>query len=199
MNTISYCNWLHMTEQDKVYHDTEWGFPIHDDRLQFESLSLEVLQCGLNWSLILKKREIFRQCFDDFDIDKVATYSDTDVQRILETPEMIRSERKIRAIINNAKCIQKIQAQYGSFSSYLWAYSNGKTLLYESHAHGNMPTRNALSEKISNDLKKHGFKYTGAVTLYSHLQACGIINDHTKNCPCYQKITEKYPCTQINE
>ncbi len=188
-----------MTELDRIYHDTEWGIPVHDDNVQFEYLSMEVLQCGLNWSLVLKKREIFQQCFDRFDIEKVATYTDVDVQRILEMPGMIRSERKIRAIISNARCVQNIQTEFGSFSSYLWAYSEGKTLLYESHADGTMPASNDFSEKISKDLKKRGFKYMGAVTVYSHLQACGIINDHAKDCPRFKKIAMNYPCLKIKD
>ncbi len=194
---MSYCNWPNMTELDRIYHDTEWGVPVHDDNVQFEYLSLEVLQCGLNWSLMLKKREIFRQCFDGFSIEKVASYTDADVQRVLETPGMIRSERKIRAIISNARCVQNIQAEFGSFSAYLWAYSDGKTLLYESHEDGTMPASNDLSERISKDLKKRGFKYMGAVTVYSHLQACGMINDHAKDCPCYHKIIQNHPCIKV--
>lgn len=154
---------------------------------------MEVMQCGLSWELMLHKREIFRQCFDNFDFDKVAAYDERDVERIINTEGMIRSPRKIRAIINNARCFQKIRNLYGSFSNYLWAYSDGKTIIYSSHGGGRIPVSNGLSARISKDLKSKGFKYLGAVTVYSHLQACGIINDHDTDCPCYKKINGSFP------
>ncbi|MCD7709014.1 MAG: DNA-3-methyladenine glycosylase I, partial [Clostridiales bacterium] len=160
-------------------------------------LSLEVLQCGLSWSLMLKKRDIFRQCFENFDYDKVAKYGDEDVRRILETEGMIRAEKKVRAIIGNAAGVRAIRAEFGSFADYIWSYSGGKTILYDGHADGDVPVSNALSEEISKDLKKRGFKYVGAITIYSHLQACGVINDHDINCPCYKKITSAWPCVRM--
>ncbi len=191
---MSYCNWESRSELDAIYHDTEWGIPLHDDQMQFEYVSLEVMQCGLSWELVLRKRKVFRKCFDNFDFDKIALYDDADVERIINTENMIRSERKIRAIINNAQRYQKIRREYGSFSEYLWAFTDGKTILYDGHNTGDIPVSNHLSEKISKDLKKRGFKYLGPVVMYSHLQACGIINDHDQDCPCYQKIIENYPC-----
>lgn len=190
---MSYCGWKSASILDWQYHDTEWGIPVHDDRKQFEYLMMEVMQCGLSWGLMLRKREIFRKCFDDFDYDKVAAYEENDVKRIMNTSGMIRSERKIRAVINNARCFQNIRKEYGTFSDYLWAYSDGKTIIYKGHNDGCIPVSNGLSEKISKDLKKRGFKYLGAITLYSHLQACGIINDHDLECPCYEKIIKNYP------
>ena len=190
---MGYCGWNSASEIDRHYHDTEWGIPGHDDRKQFEYLMMEVMQCGLSWELMLRKREIFRQCFDNFDFDKVAAYDERDVERIMNTEGMIRSPRKIRAIINNARCFQKIRNLYGSFSNYLWAYSDGKTIIYSSHGGGRIPVSNGLSARISKDLKSKGFKYLGAITVYSHLQACGIINDHDTDCPCYQKINGSFP------
>ena len=116
---MGYCGWDSAQEIDRHYHDTEWGIPVHDDRKQFEYLMMEVMQCGLSWELMLRKREIFRQCFDNFDFDKVAAYDERDVERIMNTEGMIRSPRKIREIINNARCFQKIRNLYGSFSNYL--------------------------------------------------------------------------------
>jgi DNA-3-methyladenine glycosylase I len=142
---------------------------------------------------MLKKREIFRKCFDNFDFDKVAEYTDADVERILNTDGMIRSPRKVQAVINNAGCYQKVREEYGSFCDYIWGFSGGKTILYQGHDKGAIPVRNCLSDRISKDLKKRGFKYVGAVTIYSHLQACGIINDHDKDCPCYVKINKGHP------
>ena len=193
---MSYCGWNSASELDRRYHDREWGIPLHDDRKQFEYLSMEVMQCGLSWELMLRKREVFRECFDHFDYDKIAKYNDDDVERIIKTENMIHSERKIRAVINNAVCFQKIREKYGSFSSYLWAYSDHKTIIYTGHNEGRIPVSNGLSEKISKDLKKRGFKYLGAITVYSHLQACGIINDHDRDCPCYMKINNHYPTIQ---
>lgn len=190
---MGYCGWNSASEIDRHYHDTEWGIPVHDDRKQFEYLMMEVMQCGLSWELMLRKREIFRQCFDNFDFDKVAAYDERDVERIMNTEGMIRSPRKIRAIINNARCFQKIRNLYGSFSNYLWAYSDGKTIIYSSHSGGRIPVSNGLSARISKDLKSKGFKYLGAITVYSHLQACGIINDHDTDCPCYKKINGSFP------
>lgn len=116
------------------YHNEEWGVPLHDDQKQFEFLMMEVMQCGLNWNMMMEKREIFRTCFENFDYDKVAEYGEADIQRILDTPGMIRSCRKIEAVINNARCFQQIREEYGSFSDYIWSYSGGKTILYNKHA-----------------------------------------------------------------
>ena len=190
---MSYCNWGYTSDTNKKYHDTEWGIPLHDDRVQFEYLMLEVMQCGLSWDLIVNKRSVFRQCFDDFDYDKIAAYTDENVKRILDTPKMIKSPRKITAIINNARQFQKIRKEFGSFDSYLWGFCGGKTILYDKHEEGFIPVSNGLSDKISRDLKKRGFKFLGTVVIYSHLQACGIINDHDKNCPRYQYIVKNYP------
>ena len=154
---------------------------------------MEVMQCGLNWTMMMKKREIFRSCFDNFEYDMIADYTEDDVERILNVPGMIKSRRKIEAIINNARCFQKIREEYGSFDAYLWAYSDGKTILYNKHEDGYIPVSNGLSHRISKDLKKRGFKYLGTVTVYSHLQACGMINDHGSDCPCYNRIIESYP------
>lgn len=192
---MGYCGWKDTDELGRAYHDNEWGVPVHDDRKMFEHLMLECMQCGLSWGLMLKKREIFRQCFDDFDYDRVAQYDDSDIDRILHTEGMIRSPRKISAVIHNAKCYQKVREEYGSFCRYIWAYSDNKVILYEGHnqSGGKIPVSNGLSAGISTDLKKRGFQYVGPVTVYSHLQACGIINDHDENCPCYRKIISENP------
>ena len=187
------CIWCLCNEKMIRYHDDEWGIPVYDDRKQFEYLMLEVMQCGLNWNMMIQKREIFRECFDNFDFDKIASYKESDVERIMKTEGMIRKERKIRAVISNAKCFQKVREEFGTFSSYLWNYSKGKTILYAGHQKGKIPAKNGLSDKISKDLKKRGFKYLGSVTVYSHLSSCGIINDHVENCFRYKDILENYP------
>ena len=190
---MGYCAWADMSDAYRIYHDTEWGIPVHDDRQMFEHLFLECMQCGLSWSLMLKKREIFRECFDNFDYDKIAEYDERDIERILTTEGMIKSPRKVAAIINNARCYQKVREKFGSFCNYLWGFTDGKVVLYNGHGKGSMPVSNGLSERISKDLKRRGFKYVGAITIYSHLQACGIINDHDAECPCYERIVESHP------
>lgn len=190
---MGYCGWASIDELDRQYHDHEWGIPVHDDWRMFEHLTLECLQCGRSWALMLKKREIFRQGFDNFEFDKAAAYDESDIERILNTEGMIRSPRKVWAMINNAQCYQKVREEYGFFCDYIWGFAGGKTILYQGHASGPIPVRNGLSARISKDLKRCGFKYVGAVTIYLHLQACGTINDHDKECPCYQHIVANYP------
>ena len=190
---MSSCNWGFSFEAMRIYHDEEWGVPLHDDRKQFEFLMMEAMQCGLSWDLMIKKRDIFRKCFDGFDYEKIARYTDNDVERIMNTEGMIRSRRKIEAVINNAKCYLSMIEEFGSFSDWIWSFSGNKTILYNGHDEGAIPVSNGLSDRIAKELKKRGFKYLGTVTLYSHLQACGIINDHGKDCPCYKRINDNYP------
>ena len=191
--SMSYCNWDKTSELNKKYHDEEWGIPVHDDRIQFEYLMMEVMQCGLSWDLMINKREIFRKCFDNFEYDLISKYTEKDIERIMNTSGMIKSKKKIEAIINNAKNFIEIRKEFGSFCKYLWAYSDNKTILYDKHELGYIPVSNGLSDKISKDLKKRGFKFLGTITTYSHLQAAGIINDHDKNCPRYKYINSTYP------
>lgn len=193
---MAYCDWAKASEQLRAYHDHEWGMPVHDDRGQFEHLMLEAMQCGLSWAIILKKRQILRACFDNFDFKKVALYTDADIERILNTPGMLRSLPKIKAVIQNARCFLEICREFGSFTEYIWAFSENKTILYRNHAEGFIPVSNGLSERIAGDLKRRGLRYVGNITVYSHLQACGIINDHDKNCPCYRKINQIFPNTE---
>ena len=191
------CPWCLINELETKYHDDEWGVPVYDDVKQFEYLMLEAMQCGLSWDTVLKKREIFRSCFDGFNYEKIATYPAKDIERIMNTAGVIRSKRKIEAVINNARIFQKIRNEFGSFSQYIWSWSGGKALLYRGHELGNLPASNELSDKISADLKKRGMKFLGSVTVYAHLQASGIINDHIKDCYCYKRLLEQYPTLYI--
>lgn len=188
---MGYCSWADSNPLNKLYHDVEWGRPVRDDRLMFEHLTLECLQCGLSWTLILKRRDALRAAFDDFDFDKIAAYSESDIERVLASPGMIRSIIKIQAIVGNAQSYQKIRQEYGSFCSYLWSFTEGKILVYMGHDTGAIPVSNGLSLRISRDLKRRGFKYVGPVTIYSHLQAAGLICDHDKDCICRKEILEK--------
>lgn len=192
------CSWP-TTPLYQSYHDHEWGRPIHDDQRQFEHLCLESLQCGLSWLTILNKREVIRQCFNHFDVDAVAQYTEIDIERIMSTEGMLKSRKKTEAIINNAKAFQRIQAEFGSFCNYIWAFTNYKTIIYENHPEGNVPAKNELSTRISKDLKKRGFKFVGPVTIYSHLQASGLINDHGKDCPCFDEINKENPVVYVSE
>lgn len=192
------CSWP-TTPLYQAYHDYEWGRPIHDDQHQFEHLCLESLQCGLSWLTILNKREVIRQCFNHFDVDAVAQYTEIDIERIMSTEGMLKSRKKTEAIINNAKAFQRIQAEFGSFCNYIWAFTNYKTIIYENHPEGNVPAKNELSTRISKDLKKRGFKFVGPVTIYSHLQASGLINDHGKDCPCFDAINKENPVVYVSE
>ena len=182
------CPWCTCNEKMIRYHDEEWGVPVYDDQKQFEFLMMEVMQCGLNWNMMIQKREIFRECFDRFDYNKVAEYQEAEIERIRNTEGMIRSRRKIEAVIHNARCFQKIREEFGSFSDYIWGFTGGKTYLYTGHQKGEIPARNGLSDQISKDLKKRGLKYMGSITVYSHLQACGIINDHLETCGRYREL-----------
>ena len=143
------CDWCKDNGILQKYHDEEWGIPLHDDRKQFEFLMMEVMQCGLNWNMMIQKREIFRQCFDGFDYDKVAAYGDGDVERILAAEGMIRSRRKVEAVIHNARRFREIREEYGSFSRYIWSFSKGKTILYAGHQKGRIPASNKLSDEVS--------------------------------------------------
>ena len=190
---MAYCSWDLTSEENRLYHDSEWGVPLFDDVRQFEFLSMEVMQCGLSWGLMIIKREIFRECFENFNFDRVAAYGEAEVERIMNTEGMIRSRAKIEAVINNARCFQQVRRECGSFSDFIWNFCGGKTILYNRHDEGYIPASNGLSEALGRELKRRGFKFVGSVTLYSHLQACGIINDHDRNCPCYARINENYP------
>ena len=185
------CGWCLDGGILQKYHDEEWGNPLHDDRKHFEYLLMEAMQCGLNWTMMLKKREIFRQCFDDFDYGRIADYTDTDIEKIMGTEGMIKSKGKISAIISNAKCFLEIIEEFGSFDNYIWSFSDHHILIYKKHQQGEGEVRNELSDRLSKDMKKRGFKYLGSITIFSHLQACGIINDHACNCFKYEKLLKE--------
>lgn len=179
------------------YHDREWGTPCHDERAHFMYLVMESMSCGLSWKLMLQKREVFRKCFAGFDAERVAAFTDTDVDRIVNTDGMIRSPRKVRGIINNARCFLRIQKEFGSFDKYIWSFTGGVSLVYPSHQR-ELVTRNELSDTVAADLKRRGFKYVGSVIIYSHLQAIGIINDHRDYCFRYKQLIGKWP-TRVAE
>lgn len=174
------CSWVDEKSEIYVkYHDEEWGVPKYSDRELFELLILESFQAGLSWITVLKKREAFRKAFDNFDVEKVAKYNQNKINELLLNKCIIRSRRKIEAAINNAKIFIEIQKEYGSFSNYIWKFTDNKIIKNE---RAFIPVSTTLSDNISKDLKHRGMKYVGTVIIYSYLQAVGIVNDHEICC-----------------
>ena len=174
------CFWVDEKSDIYVkYHAEEWGVPKYDDRELFELLILESFQAGLSWITVLKKREAFRAAFDNFDVNKVSKYDDKKISVLLADEKIIRSRGKIQAAINNAKIYKEIQKEFGSFSNYIWGYTDNKVIKRTSK---DIPVSSPLSDKISKDLKKRGMKYVGTVIIYSYLQAIGIVDDHDFDC-----------------
>lgn len=176
------CTWAinHKIEED--YHDTEWGVPIYDDRLLFECLTLESAQAGLSWYTVLKKRNNYRIAFDNFDALKIAKYNQSKIDELLMNEGIIRNKLKINAAINNAKIFLEIQNEYGSFSNYIWSFTNGKAIQNNWSSPNEVPAKTELSDIMSKALKKKGFKFIGTTICYAYMQAIGMINDHTTNC-----------------
>ena len=171
------CEWVEGKEEIYLkYHDEEWGVPKYDDDILFEMLILELFQAGLSWITILKKREAFKEAFDNFDIDKIMKYDENKVNELLENENIIRNKLKINATVNNAQVFREIQKEYGSFSKYIWSHTEGKIIKAE------YKTKSELSDKISKDLKKKGMKFVGPTIIYSYLESIGIIDNHTKEC-----------------
>ena len=174
------CHWVDENSPIYIqYHDEEWGIPKYDDKELFELLILESFQAGLSWITVLKKREDFRIAFDNFDVKKVASYDETKVNELLNNEKIIRSRGKINSAINNAKIFIDIQKEFGSFSDYIWGFTNNQVVKNSSDV---LPVSTPLSDKISKDLKKRGMKYVGTIIIYSYLQAIGVVDDHEKDC-----------------
>jgi len=170
------------------YHDKEWGAPVFDDQKHFEFLVLESAQAGLSWITILKKRENYRKAYDNFDPKKVARYTEAKKAKLLSNEGIVRNRLKIEASINNAKKFLEIQKEFGSFSDYIWSFTKGKPVKGKWKTIKEIPARTELSDAVSADLKKRGFKFLGSVIIYSHLQATGVINDHVMDCFRYKEI-----------
>jgi DNA-3-methyladenine glycosylase I len=171
-----------------VYHDTEWGVPVHDDRMLFEFLVLEGMQAGLSWATILRKRENFRKAFSGFDVERVAGYDDRDVQRLLEDPGIIRNRLKIAAALSNARRFLEVQGEFGSFDNYIWGFVDGRPIRNRFRSLSDLPERTPLSDRVSKDLKDRGFKFTGSTIVYAHMQATGMVNDHMTYCFRYRQV-----------
>ena len=171
-----------------AYHDKEWGVPVRDDKTLFEFLILEGFQAGVNWELILRKRENFRKAFDDFDPVKVSQYTDEDIDRLLNDTGIIRNRLKITSTIKNAKRFLEVQNEFGTFSNYIWQFVDGKPINNKLETFDGMPSKTEISAKMNKDLKKRGFKFVGPVICYSFMQAVGLVNDHLVHCFRYNEI-----------
>lgn len=185
------CKWVHKQPQVYIdYHDNEWGIPVYDDKKIFEMLVLESAQAGLSWLTILKRREGYRACFADFDVQKVARYTDDDVERLILDTRIIRNRLKIKSTISNAKIFIDIQKEFGSFSKYIWAFVDGKPIVNKFNSMEELPATTEVSDKLSKDLKKRGMKFVGSTIIYAHMQAMGMVNDHEKNCFRYKEVSK---------
>lgn len=188
METKQRCAWVANQFQAYVdYHDNEWGVPVHDDQVLFEFLILEGAQAGLSWATVLKKRESYRKSFANFEVEKVANFSETKIQELLNFEEIIRNKLKVRSAVTNAQNFLLIQEEFGSFDSYVWRFVNGKPIINSWKSTKEVPATSLESDALSKDLKKRGFKFVGSTIIYAWMQACGLVNDHTIDCFCYGK------------
>lgn len=176
------CDWALGNKLELEYHNNEWGRPVYDDKKLFETLVLEMMQAGLSWSTILAKRETMRQAFDRFDYDIIALYNEDKITQLLNDPGVIRHKLKLNALVNNAKCFIDIANEYNGFSNYIWSFVDNKTIVGNWKSIDEVPAKTELSDKISKDLKKRGFKFLGSTTVYAYLQAIGVVNDHMIYC-----------------
>lgn len=182
MDTKHRCGWCEKDDLYRAYHDHEWGRPVRDDQKMFEFLILETFQAGLSWYTILAKRENFRKAFDQFDVVKVSQYTETKIQELLQDEGIIRNQLKIRAAVSNAQAYRKVQEEFGSFCNYFWQFTDGKPIDNAPQTLKEVPASSPLSDAISKDLKKRGFKFVGTTVVYAHMQATGMVNDHVVGC-----------------
>ena len=176
------CTWANNNELEKIYHDTEWGNPVHDDQTLFEFLILESMQAGLSWSTVLAKRATLTEAYDNFDYTLISKYSENKIEELLNNPGVIRNKLKVNSAISNAKAFLKIQEEFGSFDSFIWDFVSGKTVNNHWHTIEDVPASTELSDKISKELKKRGFKFLGTTSVYAFMQSVGLVNDHMDYC-----------------
>ena len=181
------CGWAQKNELMAKYHDEEWGRPLHDDQKLFEFLIMEGMQAGLSWLTILKKREAFRLAFDNFDVNKVAIYDQRKVDELMSNPAIIRNKLKIEASINNARRFLEVVDEFGSFDRYIWSFVNFQPIVNKFENLSELPAKTELSDLVSDDLKRRGFKFVGSTVIYAHMQATGMVNDRLIHCFCYQE------------
>lgn len=179
---LTRCAWCNSSELYQKYHDEEWGVPVYDDQKLFEFLILETFQAGLSWITILNKRENFRKAFDSFDYKKIASYSEEKIQELLLDAGIIRNKLKVYSAVSNAQAFIKVQEEFGSFSKYIWDFVDGKPIDNQRKSLKEVQATTPLSDTISKDLKKRGFKFVGSTVVYAHMQATGMVNDHVEDC-----------------
>jgi len=182
------CSWPTDNPLMIKYHDKEWGTPVHNDRKLFEFLLLEGMQAGLSWSTILNKRENFRSAFDNFDFNKVANYDKRKINSLLKNAGIIRNKLKIESAVTNAKAFLEVRKEFGTFDKYIWGFVNGKPIKNKLKSLKDIPAKTKLSDEISKDLKNRGFKFVGSTIVYAHMQATGMVNDHTVDCYRYKEL-----------
>jgi DNA-3-methyladenine glycosylase I len=183
MKEVIRCGWCGTDPLYQKYHDEEWGKPVYDDQVLFEFLILEGAQAGLSWITILRRREGYRKAFAGFDVAKVAAFNEMDVERLMQDEGIIRNRLKVNAAITNARLFMDIQKEFGSFSDYIWGFlPNRKPILNDVKSLGDVPARTEISDAISKDMKKRGFKFFGTTICYAHMQATGMVNDHIADC-----------------
>jgi DNA-3-methyladenine glycosylase I len=184
------CSWVNQDPLYIDYHDHEWGVPVYDDRLLFEYLNLEGAQAGLSWYTILKKRANYREAFENFEAEKIISYDDTKINELIQNKGIVRNKLKINAVITNAHAYLKVVEEFGSFSKYIWSFVGGKPIQNHFKEMSDVPAVTEISDKLSKDLKKRGFKFVGSTICYAFMQAVGMVNDHIVTCNCYQKTVE---------
>lgn len=182
------CHWTGGRPHDIIYHDEEWGVPVHDDRKLFEFLVLDAFQAGLSWTTILKKRENFRDAFDNFNTEEIAEYGESKIEELMQNKGIVRNKLKIASTISNAKLFLEIQKKYGSFDEYIWQFTDSTTIVNSWSHTSEIPASTKESDAMSKDLKKRGFKFVGSTICYAFMQAAGMVNDHTTNCFRYQEV-----------
>ncbi len=182
MKTKYRCAWCEKDDLYRNYHDNEWGKPVYDDATIFEFLILETFQAGLSWYTVLAKRENFRKAFDDFYCNTIAHYSEEKMAELAEDSGIIRNRLKIKATVTNAQAFLKVQEEFGTFSKYIWGFVNGKPIDNQPKNLGEVKATTEISDKLSKDLKKRGFKFVGSTVVYAHMQATGMVNDHVMDC-----------------
>lgn len=184
------CLWAESDPLYQKYHDEEWGFPLVDEEKLFELFVLETMQAGLSWITILKKRENYRNAFDQFNPEKIARYTEKRAEKLLQNPGIIRNRLKIKAIIENAKAYLALKKAGINFSDYIWSFVDGKPIQNSWKTHSEIPAKTPISDALAQDLKKRGFKFVGSTTCYAFMQAAGLVNDHLQTCFC-KKLAKK--------
>jgi DNA-3-methyladenine glycosylase I len=190
MTTLVRCNWVNNNPKMIEYHDAEWGVPVFNDQKLFEFLMLESAQAGLSWETVLNKREGYREAFANFDPEKVSKLDDKKIIELLQNPAIIRNRLKVNATVNNAKRFLEVQKEFGSFSKYIWSFVNNSPIQNEIKKSSEIPATTEISDKLSKDLIKRGFKFVGSTIVYAHMQATGMVNDHLTSCFRYTEVKE---------